>query len=700
MDDIIKEFVQESTENLDRLDREFVLLEKDPRNKELLASVFRTIHTIKGTAGFLGFPRLESTTHTGENLLSRMRDGELLLTPEIASGLLALVDAVRQMLSCVVGEGNDGTADYSVLIANLNLLAKGQDEAAAAQVISELQVKPIGGAPAVPRAEPADNTVRLDVALLDQLINQMGELVLARNQILQLASTQRDPVFVNACQRLNLITTELREGVMKARMQPISHVFGKFPRVVRDLSLACGKQVELEMEGGDTELDRTLLDAIRDPLTHIVRNSVDHGLETPEARMAAGKAAAGKLYLRAYHEGGQVNVEISDDGAGIDKEKVRAKALEKGLITAEQAARMSDRELLSLIFLPGFSTAAKVTNVSGRGVGMDVVKTNIEKIGGAVDLQSSAGRGTTVKMKIPLTLAIIPALIVISGGERFAIPQASLLELVRVEGEQARQAIEHIHDAPVYRLRGTLLPLVFLDRELCAAGAGASSEQARSHEALTIVVLQAEGQQFGLVVDSVREAEEIVVKPLGQHLKGIPVFAGATIMGDGEVALILDVLGLAQKAHALDGPQQSDGTKIMNKEAEANAASLLLFRVGQDRRMAIPLSLVSRLEQFPAKSVERSGQREVIQYRSSIMPLVRVGDMMASDEEGDSLRVLVCSMGERTVGLVVDQILDIVDQRIEVRAEAGGQATSAVISGQVTDLLNVESVVQGSGVLM
>jgi two-component system chemotaxis sensor kinase CheA len=704
MDDIIKEFVQESTENLDRLDREFVLLEKDPKNKDLLASVFRTIHTIKGTAGFLGFPRLEGTTHAGENLLSRMRDGELLFIPEIASGLLALVDAVRQMLGNVVAEGNDGTADHSVLIAKLNLLSKGQDEAATAQALSELQEKPSAGGSAPSRAEVSDSTVRLDVGLLDQLINQMGELVLARNQILQLASTQRDPVFVNACQRLNLITTELREGVMKARMQPISHVFGKFPRVVRDLSLACGKQVELEIEGGETELDRTLLDAIRDPLTHIVRNSVDHGFETPADRAAAGKPAAGKLFLRAYHEGGQVNVEITDDGGGIDTERVKSKALQKGLITAEQAGRMSDREVLGLVFLPGFSTAEKVTNVSGRGVGMDVVKTNIEKIGGAVDLQSAAGRGTTVRMKIPLTLAIIPALIVTSSGDRFAIPQASLLELVRVEGEQAKQAIEQIHDAPVYRLRGTLLPLVFLDRELRGAGVKTSPGEACRNDVLTIVVLQAERQQFGLVVDSVREAEEIVVKPLGQHLKGITVFAGATIMGDGEVALILDVLGLAQKAHALDGSQQSGSSKVAgaNADAKSGDSSLLLFRVGSDRRMAVPLSLISRLEQFSPQSVERSGHREVIQYRDAIMPLIRVGDMLQSPggEEGNgSLRVLVCSVSERNVGLVVEQILDIVDQKIEVATEAGGQSTSAVISGQVTDLLDVESVVQSSGVL-
>jgi len=704
MDDIIKEFVQESTENLDRLDRELVLLEKDVTNKELLASVFRTIHTIKGTAGFLGFPRLEGLAHAGENLLSRLRDGELVLNADITSALLTMLDAVRQMLATVVSAGNDGAEDYSVQIANLNQLAKGQPELPAAVLDAEVPKKAAApGAPPVPaRADVVDNSVRLDVGLLDQLINQMGELVLARNQILQWVTTQRDPVFVNACQRLNLITTELREGVMKARMQPISHVFGKFPRVVRDLSHSCHKRVELTIEGGETELDRTLLDAIRDPLTHIVRNSVDHGIESAERRKEAGKPEVGTLALRAFHEGGQVNVEISDDGAGVNLERVKAKALKNGLVSPDQAARMSDRELLDLIFAPGFSTAEQVTNVSGRGVGMDVVKTNIEKIGGTVDLQSTLGKGTTIKIKIPLTLAIIPALIVTSGGDRFAIPQVSLLELVRLESDQTEQKVEHIHDAPVYRLRGNLLPLVYLERELRGAGIPSSQPDGAADAVTTIVVLQAEGRQFGLVVDSVREAEEIVVKPLGQFLKGIPVFAGATIMGDGEVALILDVLGLAEKAHVVSGDADASSTASADTRLTktGNHSSLLLFRAGPSGRMAVPLSLISRLEQFPLSSIERAGNREVIQYRKCIMPLIRVGDSMQSQDGHETIEVLVCSQQDHTVGLVVDQILDIVDENIEVTGGSGAHCTSAVISGQVTDLLDVPSLIQGSGAFM
>ena len=411
---------------------------------------------------------------------------------------------------------------------------------------------PESPAPAAEQAEArgsavSDSTIRVDVGLLDKLMNLVGELVLARNQVLQFTSQSADSAFLATSQRLNLITTELQGSVMKTRMQPIGNVWSKLPRVVRDLAAACGKEVRLEMEGKETELDKTIIEAIKDPLTHIVRNSVDHGIERPETRVERRKPAEGCLKMRAYHEGGQVIIEITDDGGGIDCERVKQKALQRALITPEQAARMSDHEALYLIFLPGFSTAEKVTNVSGRGVGMDVVKTNIERIGGTVDLQSQPGKGTTLKIKIPLTLAIIPALIVTSGGDRFAIPQVSLLELVRLEVEQASQQIEFIHGAPVYRLRGQLLPFAYLNRELRLNDADDDGLKP-SVEATTIVVLQADGHPFGLVVDEINDTEEIVVKPLGKQLKGVASFAGATIMGDGRVALILDVLGLAQRA--------------------------------------------------------------------------------------------------------------------------------------------------------
>jgi two-component system, chemotaxis family, sensor kinase CheA len=746
LDEVVKEFLVESYENLDQMDRDLVALEQDPANREILAGIFRTIHTIKGTCGFIGFAKLESVAHASENLLSRLRDGELQLNPEITNALLAVVDAVRQMLSRIETTGHEGEGDYSALIETLTRLHQGQGTETGRpqdpETLGESPPPPVVSSPssraparkgrkravanrarqtAVPQVSAAqprdaaegphpqgeshgpgvsDSNIRVDVSLLDRLMNLAGELVLARNQILQFSTTQKDTTFVATSQRLNLITTELQEEVMKTRMQPIGNIWSKFPRVVRDLAIACGKQVRIEMEGKETELDKSLIEAIKDPLTHLVRNSVDHGIESPQARVAGGKPVEGRIFLRAFHEGGQVNIEISDDGAGIDPERVKQKALQRALLTPEQAARLSDREVLNLISLPGFSTAEKVTNVSGRGVGMDVVKTNIEKIGGTVDTQSKPGQGTTFKMKIPLTLAIIPALIVTSGGDRYAIPQVSLLELVRLEGEQARSGIEMIHGTPVYRLRGNLLPLVYLSRELRV-----EDRTDTEADVVNIVVLQADNRQFGLVVESINDTEEIVVKPLGQHLKGIPTFAGATIMGDGKVALILDVLGIAQRANVVSEVRDRAlvDEAAQSLEQRANRQTLLLFTIGQDGRMAIPLSKVARLEELPGSAVERVGHQEVVQYRGQILPLIRLSSILdggppVAKVEDPAMQVVVYSGQGRRVGLVVDRIVDIVEETITMqsRASRNGMLGSAVIQQRVTELLDVEDVIRAT----
>jgi two-component system chemotaxis sensor kinase CheA len=552
----------------------------------------------------------------------------------------------------------------------------------------------------------SDSNIRVDVGLLDRLMNLVGELVLARNQILQFTADAEDSGFIATTQRLNLITTELQEGVMKTRMQPIGNVWAKFPRVVRDLAVACHKQVRIEMEGKDTELDKTIIEAIKDPLTHIVRNSVDHGMELPAERTARGKPAEGRLLLRAYHEGGQVNIEISDDGQGINTDRVREKALQKGLITAEHAARMSERELVNLIFAPGFSTAEQVSNISGRGVGMDVVKTNIEKIGGMVDMQSVAGAGTTLKIKIPLTLAIIPALIATAGGDRFAIPQVSLLELVRLEGDEVAKGVEMVYDAPVYRLRGRLLPLVSLSQSL-----GFQNDfwgpEGSGRQVVNIVVLQADERSFGLVVDEINDTEEIVVKPLGKQLKGISALAGATIMGDGRVALILDVLGLAQQAAVVSesrGRAQSEA-ESHTRAPLAERQMLLLFRLGADRRMAIPLSLVARLEEFPMSMVELAGHYPVVQYRGRLLPLVRLKELLGdttATEGRDALQVVVYSHEGRDVGLVVENIVDIVEETLVVhrRQRKGPVFGTVVIQEKVTDLLDVRTLIETADVLL
>jgi two-component system chemotaxis sensor kinase CheA len=803
-DSVTREFLAESLENLDQIDRSLVALEREPGNRAILSSIFRTIHTIKGNSGFLGFRRLGAVTHAAEDLLHRLRQGELALTQEMTSGLLATLDAVREMLAAIQATGKDGDQDYADLIAELRGLlsapaapqpaslagsapsvvppaAPAPAPAAVADVAAPAPAAPAAAPPpsdrvaasaakldrdglgeillrlgrvsrdelsealrlqelgdpghvgetlvdrdAVRRADVVEalkgqavgkppaptttNTLRVDVGLLDKLMNLVGELVLTRNELLRLPATQGEGDATGAYQRLNLLTSELQEGVMKTRMQPIGSIFDKFPRVVRDLAVACGKQVRLEIEGEKTELDKSLIEAIKDPLTHIVRNCVDHGIELPEVRKRLGKPAEGRILIRAFHAGGLVNVEISDDGAGIDLERVKHKAVQHGLVPAEQAARMTDREAIELIFLPGFSTVEAVSALSGRGVGMDVVKTNIERIGGSVDIRSRSHGGTDLRIKIPLTLAIIPALIVIDSGERYVIPQVSLLELVRLEGARARTGIERLYDAPVYRLRGNLLPLVYLRQELGLEPQGA----AVSDDVVNIVVLQAGDCQFGLVVEDVSDTEEIVVKPLARQLQGNPLFAGATIMGDGRVALILDVLGFAkasrlvteERDHALAEAQRQSAPQPTDEERQ----SLLLLRSADDGRLAIPLSHVSRLEYFPTHLIERAGGRDLVQYRHAILPLVYLSQVLPErratprpapvppegEEQRDEgmLQVVVYASGAESVGLVVDRILDIVDEPVTVSCPAsrGGVRYSAVVQGRITEVLDLEAI--------
>jgi len=757
MNEVIREFLIETNENLAQLDIDLVTLEKDPTERETLARVFRTLHTVKGTAGFLGLQKLLAVAHAAENLLGKLREGKLIFNAEIASALLTVVDAVRKMLEAVEASETDGAGDYSALIATLERLNSGV--AGGATVVAPRVAKqapapepptlvgirgetPGGSSPSssLVVAESAsqagaesrgpavsDSSIRVDVGLLDKLMNLVGELVLARNQIMQFSTSQENTPFLGTVQRLNVLTTELQAGVMKTRMQPIGTIWSKFPRVVRDLALACGKQARIEMEGQETELDKTIIEAIRDPLTHLVRNAIDHGIEPPSERLARGKAAEGRLALHAFHEGGKVIIEIADDGTGIDPQRIRSKAIQAKLVTPEQADRLNDRDLVNLIFLPGFSTADRVTQFSGRGVGMDVVRTNIEKIGGSVTIDSRPGEGATVRMKIPLTLAIIPALTITSAGDRYAIPQVSLLELVRLEGEQAQRGIEQIQGAPVYRLRGHLLPLVYLNDQLRADGgespmsgekgqSSADSTARSTASPVNIVVLQADDRQFGLVVDAIHDTEEIVVKPLQKQLKGLSMFVGATIMGDGRVALILDVLGLAQKANVVSGVRERALSEEPERIAEtaSDRQTVLLFATHDGGRMAIPLSQVARLEEFPRSSLEHVGPRDVVQYRDEILPLIHASRALGSRRnstedhsgsrrreentalagESDTVQVVVYAGAGRRVGLVVDRILDIVEETLISRSVAHrrGVLFTAVIQGRVTEFLDVDSI--------
>jgi two-component system chemotaxis sensor kinase CheA len=741
---LIDELVVESLEGLDAFDHDILELERGDRSPETWNNAFRIIHTIKGSSGCVGFSKVESVAHVGESLLAVLRDGGLAPDSRTFSSLLRYSDALREMMRSIGHDGSEGLEDHSQLVRDIQALHAGitgvagekesfgffgdaptpdaptmdaapmdESELVPAQspdtvepvYVSKVSLNPRPEDSPVSRVSPTDTAIRVDVSQIDRLMNLVGELVLARNRIVQSTGHQADPGHLAAIQRINLITSELQESVMKTRMQPIGNIWSKVPRIIRDLCHELGKDVALVMEGNETELDRTIIEAIKDPMTHIIRNAIDHGIEQPEQRLTGGKAAQGRLVLRAFHEGGQVNIEISDDGKGIDAERVLQKALQRGLVTPEQGVRMSQREMLALIFLPGLSTAEKVTNVSGRGVGMDVVKTNIEKIGGNVDLQSERGKGTTIRIRIPLTLAIIPALVVACGGDRYAIPAASLVELVRIEGDQVQKAVEHIHEAPVYRLRGNLLPLVYLAKEL------ELTALRRPDEAMFLIVLQAEGRQFGLVVDGINDTEEIVVKPLGKEMKGLSVYAGATIMGDGKVALILDVLGLARRALLLEenGRQalkDSRGAADRGSETQNEVSSLLVARVGRNR-IAVPLSCIARLEEIAATKIEHAGKLEVVQYRGRIMTVVRLASVLgieseqAAAEAGDPERLLsmvVCALETNHLGVIVDSIEDIVEERIHIEIREGqrGILGSAVVRQRVTDLLDVKELARAA----
>jgi two-component system, chemotaxis family, sensor kinase CheA len=747
MNEVVREFLLETNENLAQLDLDLVTLERSPTERETLARVFRSLHTVKGTAGFLGLPRLQAVAHAAENLLSRLRAGELIFQGEIAAVLLAVVDVIRQMLASIEASETEGTGDYSDLIQTLERLTRGNGVTGAAIFAAPVPVNPAPPPPvpaaslepratsmagsfppsmaaqpniveasdasdaAEPRASAvSDSSIRVDVGLLNKLMNLVGELVLARNQIMQVSAAKGDAAAQGPVQRLNLLTTELQAGVMKTRMQPIGNIWTKFPRLVRDIAVACNKQVRLDLDGKETELDKSIIESIRDPLTHLVRNSIDHGIETPAERQARGKPPEGRLKLHAFHEGGKVIIEISDDGGGIDPARVRDKAIGSKLITSEQAARMTEREFINLIFMPGFSTVEHVTNFSGRGVGMDVVRTNIEKIGGMVDVDSRLGHGTTVKMKIPLTLAIIPALTVTSGGDRYAIPQVSLLELVRLEGNQAQKGIEQFQGAPVYRLRGNLLPVLYLSQQLQVEAMADDGD-------LNIVVLQADDRQFGLVVEDIHDMEEIVVKPLQKQLKGIGVFAGATIMGDGQVALILDVLGLAQRGNVVSEVRARGMTANTGASGiiTGDRQTVLVCTTLDGGRIGIPLSLVARLEEFPRSMLERTGNNLVVQYRDEIMPLIDVAqvlgqsdrsstggahaqrDAVATESIGtDSVQVVVYAVPKGHVGLMVGSIVDIVEETIVTRARAkrDGVMYAAVIQGRVTEFIDIEGIIR------
>ena len=741
--EFIAEFLIESSENLDQLDKDLLALEADPADPQRLASVFRTVHTIKGNSGFFGFSKLGAIAHSGEHLLGKLRDGKLRLDGPVAAVLYAMVDAIRSILQAIEATGTEGDSDYRDLSRSLAAVAEqpqaAAPEAAAAAPPAQPVAVPVAVAPpeppapspapvVTPEAPPptpapaeqtrppgppvaptaatpagpvasAETTVRVDVDLLASILDLVGELVLARNQ---LRSIDSDDPAVQACgQRINAVTNALQETAVKTRLQPVEHVFSRFPRTVRDLAVSCGKEVQLVIDGADTELDRSLIESIRDPLTHLIRNSVDHGIEPPDARAAAGKPRAGRLSLRAFNESGRVTIEVSDDGAGIAFEKVREKAVARGLVSAAEAAAMSPERVLQFIFEPGFSTAAQVTSVSGRGVGMDVVRTNIEAIGGTVDIHSTPGAGTTVRVHVPLTLAIMPALVVRCGSERFAIPQSAVGELVPVTRDRHGPRIEGLAEAPVMRVRGRLVPILFLDQFLGIRQTTACRDEG------TVVLVRVDDREFGLVVDGMQSRADqfrcrdlldaaslstIVVKPIGGLLAGLGLYSGATVLGDGGVVLILDLRGLQRIARLPPVDREPDVAVVPTAEV---ADRYLVCGTGAGRRVAVPLAEVVRLEQYARDQVQVVGDRAVVRRGDRFTPLADVDALLGRSAglSEASVNVVVIDGGDGGVGLAVGTILDVLAADSPMQPGSGtGVAGILSLGGVATEIVDLRAV--------
>ena len=703
MDDLLADFLTETHEGLSAVDEALLRLERAPDDAPTLAEVFRQVHTIKGTCGFLGLSRLEKVAHAGETILGLYRDGSLKVTPEGITLIFAAVDAIRKIVVGLEQHGQEPDGDDSAVIAALDAAARGEFVTMQTAPMPQPEAAPAPStiaapAPVAPRAAEAvaeavqtesataQQTIRVSVEVLEDLMTLVSELVLTRNQLMQLARVSSDSQISVPLQRLSHITSELQEGVMKTRMQPIGNAWAKLPRLVRDLANELGKKIDLEMRGADTELDRQVLELIKDPLTHMVRNSGDHGLEGPADRRAAGKPETGRILLNAYHQGGHIIIEIGDDGRGLPVEKIRAKVLAQGLATEAELAQMNEHDVLRFIFRPGFSTAQQITSVSGRGVGMDVVKTNIERIGGTIELRSKEGRGTTFTIKIPLTLAIVSALIVQAGGERFAIPQIGVVELVRVGDEhEGNTRIEMIKEAPVLRLRDRLLPLVSLSSLLRLRDAPVGGLKGY------VVVMQVGANVFGIVVDRVFDTEEIVVKPVAPILRHITMFSGNTILGDGSVIMILDPNGVARGAGitAEDRVEDQQTMSVAVGIRSDSSTSLLLFRAGDQTPKAVPLGLVARLEDIPVERIEMSGGTPVVQYRGQLMPMVPIAGHWEAPASGRQA-VLVFTEGQRSMGLMVDEILDVVEEPLLIQpgSDRLGYLGSAVIAERVTDVID------------
>ncbi len=713
MDDIIAEFLTETSESMTALDNLLLMLEQTPHDKELITKIFRIIHTIKGTCGFLGLPRLEGIAHKSEDVLGLFRDGKLQADAASISLILEALDRIKEIIPGIEATGQEPAGDDSAITSRLAALASGHlgatisNDADMADVPQQVDSTPdmhtgniMAFAPAMPehdRQAPPPQTpagdnaleaqsLRVSVDVLENLMTMVSELVLTRNQLLQICRQNKDSSFSAPLQRLNLVVSDLQEGVMKTRMQPVGNAWAKLPRIVRDVCRELNKKIELEMYGQDTELDRQVLEMIKDPLTHMIRNSADHGIELPEERTQVGKPETGKIILRSYHQGGHIMIEISDDGRGLPLEKIKKKLLQNRLVTEEQLQSLSAQQIQQYIFHPGFSTADQITAVSGRGVGMDVVRSNIEKIGGSIEMRSVEGKGTHFTIKIPLTLAIVSALIIGNGDERFAIPQLSVSELVLISEESAHK-IEYVNNAQVLRLRGNLLPLIDLE-ELTGKAAASESPEGEGGRDRYVVVAKVAQFLFGIIVDKVYDLEEIVVKPVTRLLKDMPLFSGNTILGDGQVIMILDPAGVL-KAAGMSENIDSLRTEEAEEAGQVRGAEmqLLLFKAGDETLKAAPLHMISRLEKIDTGDLEYADGRPVIKYLDQLMPVLSIDNL---PREGVHPLIIFKTEG-RLAGLMVREIIDITKYYGDVQ-QGGSQNLlgSVIIKDCATDVLNPE----------
>jgi two-component system chemotaxis sensor kinase CheA len=736
-EEIVQAFLEESRENLDRLDRDLVVLETRPDDPDLLAQVYRAVHTIKGTCGFLGFHRLEALTHGGEDLLDALRSGTLQLDVNITTSMLALIDAVRAVLERIEATGEEGEEANTEVIAALaahlapQLLADLAPEPPAAEPpavespagatppaaepeaqvneapdeLSESSAQELpraagsGGAadavaPRAVRTAAHESSVRVDVGVLDTLMDLVGELVLARSRIGHIAGAQDEGPLVLPYRQLVRVTAEIQENVMQARLQPVGAVTGKFPRIARDLAASMQKRIRVELEGEDVGVDRAVNEALRDALLHLVRNTVDHGIESPAERIAAGKDPEGCLRIAASHAGGRVHVELSDDGRGADPERLAARAVSAGLLTREEADALSASSALQLMFLPGLSTKEEITTVSGRGVGMDAVRANLDQLGASIEVSSEIGQGTRFRINVPLTLAILPTVLIWSAGERYALPQIYVREVVHLERDEVSNTVDEVDGARIHRLRGRLLPLVVLREHLHVTSTDAAPED------LTIVVVEIDGKSFGIVVDAVGETIDAVVKTLTQATRSIAMFAGVTILSDGRPALIVDLDGLATAAGLVTST--TDDAAPAEVSEDADGRRLLLATVTGGAHVAVPLSAVQRLEHFPREQLQRSRGGDVVEYGDAILPLVQVAELLpchtvadasAALQTGGHVPTIVCHSSAGPIGLVVERIEDVVAEPGDPSEPTDrGVETRLVIEQRVTELLDVEAV--------